>query len=304
VTALPVFDFAAFFAAIDAARGERGLGWYDLADELWEQSSELNAELTDHPLCGGAVSRMGARGATSCQYALFMLRWLGRAPEDFLTGPVEHDYFGALGVTAMTTVDTIRGHGTSCPNANDESGYWAPSLHIGGTTFRPTAAHVYYERNTNLPVTAFPAGFHMIVGNAMQMTTDTNNPNIYFGCARSEDNRATSVTVKTCKDGSTNTFAIWLNFPNCWDGKQSSGPSLSLTYSTGSSAKCPSDHPVLLPSVHYTIWYDLPTSQSLSGVSLSSGPMGSAHADFVNGWAPATMATMVKCINTNNRDCS
>lgn len=31
---------------------------------------------------------MGARGATSCQYALFMLRWLGRAPEEFLTGPV------------------------------------------------------------------------------------------------------------------------------------------------------------------------------------------------------------------------
>jgi hypothetical protein len=30
------------------------------------------------------------RGATSCQYALFMLRWLRRAPEDFLVGPV-HD---------------------------------------------------------------------------------------------------------------------------------------------------------------------------------------------------------------------
>lgn len=28
------------------------------------------------------------RGATSCQYALFMLRWLDRAPEDFLSGPV------------------------------------------------------------------------------------------------------------------------------------------------------------------------------------------------------------------------
>jgi hypothetical protein len=28
------------------------------------------------------------RGATSCQYGLYMLRWLRRAPEDFLTGPV------------------------------------------------------------------------------------------------------------------------------------------------------------------------------------------------------------------------
>jgi hypothetical protein len=88
VTALPGFDFAAFFAALDARRRDQGLGWYELADELWEQSSELNAQRLDHPLCGGAVSRLGGRGATSCQYALFMLRWLGRAPEEFLSGSV------------------------------------------------------------------------------------------------------------------------------------------------------------------------------------------------------------------------
>jgi hypothetical protein len=87
--ALPTFDCGALFAALDAQRRERGLDWYALADELWQQSSTLNARRTaDHPLCGGAVSRLKLRGATSCQYALFMLRWLRRAPEDFLTGPV------------------------------------------------------------------------------------------------------------------------------------------------------------------------------------------------------------------------
>ena len=86
---LAVFDCGALFDALDVQRRERGLGWYELAAELWEQSSELNAERTDdHPLCGGAVQRIQQRGATSCQYGLFMLRWLGRAPEDFLTGPV------------------------------------------------------------------------------------------------------------------------------------------------------------------------------------------------------------------------
>jgi len=88
MSVLPEFDMDAFFSALDDERRSRGLGWYDLADELWGQSAELNARLQDHPLCGGAVSRLQARGATSCQYALFMLRWLGRAPEDFLTGPV------------------------------------------------------------------------------------------------------------------------------------------------------------------------------------------------------------------------
>jgi hypothetical protein len=86
--ALPVFDCGALFNALDTERRDRGLGWYELADELWQQSSDLNSQRTDHPLCGGAVSRLRERGATSCQYALFMLRWLGRAPEDFLTGPV------------------------------------------------------------------------------------------------------------------------------------------------------------------------------------------------------------------------
>jgi hypothetical protein len=86
---LPVFDCGALFDALDVERRERDLGWYELADELWEQSSDLNAERSgDHPLCGGAVQRLRERDATSCQYALFMLRWLHRAPEDFLTGPV------------------------------------------------------------------------------------------------------------------------------------------------------------------------------------------------------------------------
>ncbi|MGO4597387.1 hypothetical protein [Terrabacter sp. 2RAF25] len=88
MAALPRFNFPRFFGVVDAGRLDRELSWYELADELWDQSSELNAELMDHPLCGGAVSRLGGRGETSCQYALFMLRWLDQAPEDFLTGPV------------------------------------------------------------------------------------------------------------------------------------------------------------------------------------------------------------------------
>ena len=86
--ALATFDFAAFFTAVDEARRSQGLHWYAFADELWDLSVQLNAERDDHPLCGGAVSRLGARGETSCQYALYLLRWLGDPPEAFLVGPV------------------------------------------------------------------------------------------------------------------------------------------------------------------------------------------------------------------------
>jgi hypothetical protein len=78
--ALATFDFAAFFAAKDGARRDRDMGWY----ELWYQSAQLNAERDVHPVCGGAVSRLGKRGETSCQYALYLLRWLGQAAEEFL----------------------------------------------------------------------------------------------------------------------------------------------------------------------------------------------------------------------------
>jgi hypothetical protein len=84
----PFFDCGALIDALDEQRADRGLGWTALADELWRQSSELNAQLADHALCPGALVRTARRReAMSCQYALIILRWIGRAPEEFLTGP-------------------------------------------------------------------------------------------------------------------------------------------------------------------------------------------------------------------------
>jgi hypothetical protein len=80
------FDGAALIAALDAKRVAEGLDWAALADALWAQSADLNAELADHCLCSGALVRTAKRGTMSCQYALILLRWIGHAPEDFLTG--------------------------------------------------------------------------------------------------------------------------------------------------------------------------------------------------------------------------
>jgi hypothetical protein len=82
-----MFDCAAFFAALDDQRRSRDLDWNELAVELGQQSSELNAQLMDQAICPGAVVRINRRGTISCQYAMSMLRWLDRAPEEFLTGP-------------------------------------------------------------------------------------------------------------------------------------------------------------------------------------------------------------------------
>jgi hypothetical protein len=83
---MTVFDGEALIAALDAQRVARGLDWNGLAQELYAQSHELNAELLDHSVCPGALVRTARRGTMSCQYALMLLRWIDRPPEDFLTG--------------------------------------------------------------------------------------------------------------------------------------------------------------------------------------------------------------------------
>ncbi len=86
--ALPTFDGAALVDALDAQRRIRTLQWPALADALHAQSADLNARLAGNAMCSGALVRTVRRGTMSCQYALILLRWIGRAPEDFLTGAV------------------------------------------------------------------------------------------------------------------------------------------------------------------------------------------------------------------------
>jgi hypothetical protein len=81
-----LFDGPALVAALDAHRVELGLDWPAVAVALAQQSSALRAELNDHSVCSGALVRTVKRGSMSCQYAVMLLQWLGRAPEEFLTG--------------------------------------------------------------------------------------------------------------------------------------------------------------------------------------------------------------------------
>ena len=81
------FDIAALFDALDSQRLRRGLSWHGAAKHLWVQSAELNARRNDHPISAATLKGMATRGDTTCQHALFMLRWLGRAPETFVPGP-------------------------------------------------------------------------------------------------------------------------------------------------------------------------------------------------------------------------
>lgn len=81
------FDVRAMYAAMDARRVAHGLSWPKVARALWEQSVVLNERRGDHPISPATLTGIAKRGDTTCQHALFILRWLGRTPEDFLSGP-------------------------------------------------------------------------------------------------------------------------------------------------------------------------------------------------------------------------
>jgi hypothetical protein len=85
------FDTAALYSALDARRAELGLSWKQVADQLWQLSSELNDRRRDHPISPSTLRNMAAKPRTSCQHALFMLRWLDRTPESFLAGMADGD---------------------------------------------------------------------------------------------------------------------------------------------------------------------------------------------------------------------
>lgn len=81
------FDVQAFFAAIDERRRREGLSWSRVATQMWELTADFNAQHEHHPIAASTIANMSRRGDASCQHALVMLRWLDRAPEEFVAQP-------------------------------------------------------------------------------------------------------------------------------------------------------------------------------------------------------------------------
>lgn len=85
------FDAKALYDALDEQRRAQGLSWSGAAAAIWDMAPTLNAArdargLPNHPISPSTLQSLGKRGNTSCQHALFFLRWLDRTPESFLAG--------------------------------------------------------------------------------------------------------------------------------------------------------------------------------------------------------------------------
>jgi hypothetical protein len=131
------FEAVALFDALDRQRVERAMSWRQVAEAIWAQSSELNDRRSDHPIAIETITGMRRRNNISCQHALFMLRWIGRAPEEFMADPVP----GSAGVGLPVTGPDRRLrwnlgalYGAMNERRRDERLTWKALAHMLGCT--------------------------------------------------------------------------------------------------------------------------------------------------------------------------
>jgi hypothetical protein len=204
-----------------------------------------------------------------------------------------HTFVGNSTTDAFSTYASLRAGSTSCRRAADTAAYWMPTLHHGTDMVEPTGATIYYRRATLAPVRTFPNGLEMIAGDAK--ATSPQSMRITFWNCGVAGGVPPSSTVPTCPDARGSFLRLHVRFPSCWDGRNldSADHKSHMAYAMG--GRCPSTHPVSVPSI--TLIYRYPTLGG-SDFSLASGGQYSGHADFFNAWNPGQLRKLVnRCLN-------
>ena len=221
-----------------------------------------------------------------------------------------HTFFGNSNTDASSTPDSLlnTGDSTCVGGTLNRTGYWVPTL-IDTRTGQPIVpdGSLFYYKQGYLGVKAgtmqaFPKGLRMIAGDT-KSTSPWGSPHSGLECSSGGGHQA---SIPSCAIGDS--LNISVIFPQCWDGVNLDSPDHKshMAYATGNG--CPSTHPVPLPEIALNVHYAVTEANSGAFLKLSSdnysGPGGySMHADWFNGWDPATNKTFLdNCINAN-KDC-
>jgi hypothetical protein len=157
----------------------------------------------------------------------------------------------------------------------------------------PLQVHAYYLRRTVKKVVAPPAGLRIVAGG----TRDT----VRFTCIVQRMPQRVTQMVPKCDRGM---FAIGIAFPECWNGVDLDSADHRSHMAYAADGVCPPSHPVAVPRLRLFVGY--PRPPATAALTLASGPMETAHADFFNAWQPEMLDTLVRhCLNAQRpRNCS
>jgi hypothetical protein len=205
-----------------------------------------------------------------------------------------HDFFGNTSTGAGSTYETLLAADTTCEQRLDTASYWAPALLDGtGEPVVPRGSFAYYRAGLGVDpdaVVAYPAGLMMVAGDST--ATEPQPTSVVAWSCSAGGGRA--ATPPACDDGVD--LRLLVTFPDCWDGEHLDSDDHRSHVSYSSGGRCDDAHPVSIPQLQFTI--DYPPVDDESALSLASGPIESAHADFWNAWDQDKLEREVRvCLN-------
>lgn len=204
----------------------------------------------------------------------------------------QHVFFGNRAVRADSTFDGLLDADTTCDQRRDTASYWTPVLlDERGHRVDPIRSVAYYRPGAGADpasVEPYPPGLMMVAGDA-EATSEQPLSIIAWTCGVAA---IRSATPPSCPPGTT--LRLLVTFPDCWDGErlrpiEVDDVTSHVAYS--SAGACPESHPVAIPQLQFAV--DHPPVAP-DGLSLSSGPIESAHADFWNAWDQDKLVTEVE----------
>src|SRR5918995_3762862 len=205
----------------------------------------------------------------------------------------DHSFVGNTTTNAFSTRGTLLAGSSSCQRPGDTAAYWMPTLLLDGAPVEPRGATIYYRRRTLDPVRPFPPGLKMIAGQAT--ATSPQDLRVTFWNCGAASGIMRSSSVPTCPAGRMTELRLHVTFPSCWDGRRLDSADHQSHMAYAMRGRCPSTHPVAVPSISLIFRYPIAGG---AGVSLSSGGQYSAHADFFNAWRQPALASLVDvCLN-------
>ncbi|MGM1060474.1 DUF1996 domain-containing protein [Saccharothrix sp. Mg75] len=208
-----------------------------------------------------------------------------------------HSFFGNESTDAHSDVNSLSAARSTCSPSVDVSSYWVPTLYVDGQPVEPTGTTFYYLGEGVKPeVTAriqpFPLGLRVVAGNARATAPDATTLS-RWSCLHA-GHVGSSKDFVNCPAGTM--LESYLDFPQCWNGKDLDAPDHKSHMSYPVDGGCPATHPVPVPKLRQVLRY--PVSGDPSRIRLASGAGFTMHGDFFNAWPEAELAQRVRdCIN-------
>jgi hypothetical protein len=203
-----------------------------------------------------------------------------------------HDFYGAIHAGAGSTPSQLRRQPTTCDKTVDTAAYWHPTLFDHGRAVRPRSIQAYYRAAPGVDparVRPFPFGLAMITGDPDATGPQRGNAAGWTCGARPD------LHARPPECPGTAPLHMVLTFPDCWDGEHTDSADHRAHVAFSRRGSCPKTQPVSVPQL--TVAVTFPITGPGHDLRLASGPVFSAHGDFLNAWDPNGLAREItQCI--------